>query len=102
MMTPPSARGVRESVCEFAKPENLKLLRPVRLCGSLVKRAPALPITLRPDCLRVMLKHDVSRTMGQISSAETFMTNPERDRDAVCHREETQVDHDKPSDVDED
>lgn len=70
-VTPFSASS-SDTVLAFTSPEYLKELTPDTLLGSVVKRGPALPIPLRPGTLRLTAKHEVSRTIGHNSSADTF------------------------------
>ena len=70
-ITPPSV-CTTSTVFALARPEYLKELIDFRLCGSVVMRAPCLPIRLRPVCRRFWLKQDVSRRIGQRRSGEIF------------------------------
>merc|ERR1719203_171935 len=69
---PRSAIGTMSIVFSLASPEYLNEFSPVRLFGSVVNRAPALPIRLRPQAFCVTMKHEVSRTIGQSRSGDTF------------------------------
>ena len=69
--TPPSV-GSSETVLAFARPLYFHAFLLATLLGSVVNSAPRLPIPLRPDCLFLMIKLEVSRTMPHTRSGETF------------------------------